>query len=225
MVGGPAAATGASRLAARAALRVGAGLVSVACEPADVAAYAVHLTAVMTKPVAGAEGLAGLLADERLNAVLIGPGVGVGEGTRAKVLAVLAARRGTVLDADAITSFADRRGELLGALHDRCVLTPHEGEFRRLFPVEGDRLGRARAAAREARAVVLLKGGDTIVAAPDGRACDHGRGAAGAGDGGQRRHAGGHHRRPAGAGDAGLRGRRRRVPGFTPRRPRAPAPA
>ena len=76
MVGGPAAATGASRLAARAALRVGAGLVSVACEPEDVAAYAVHLTAVMTKPAAGADGLAGLLADERLNAVLIGPGVG-----------------------------------------------------------------------------------------------------------------------------------------------------
>ena len=171
VVGGPAIGSGAARLAARAALRSGAGLVSVACEPADAPAYSAHLTAVMVKPAAGAEGLGGLLADARLNAVQIGPGAGVGDATRAKVLAVLAARRGAVLDADAITSFADCRGELIGALHQACVLTPHEGEFRRLFPGEGDRLGRALAAAREAGAVVLLKGGDTIVAAPDGRAC------------------------------------------------------
>jgi NAD(P)H-hydrate epimerase len=164
-------ATGAARLAARAALRVGAGLVSVAAEPEATPAYAAHLTAVMVKEAGGSEGLARLLGDRRLNAVLIGPGAGVGEATRGKVLAVLAEPRAVVLDADAITSFADCRDRLLAALHERCVLTPHEGEFRRLFPGEGDPLGRVLKAAAEAGAVVLLKGSDTIVAAPDGRAC------------------------------------------------------
>lgn len=173
VAGGPALATGAARLAARAALRAGAGLVSLACEPSDAPAYAAHLTAVMVKPAAGAEGLADLLADARLNAVLIGPAVGVGEETRAKVLAAVASPdRAAVLDADAITSFAgDHRGDLLAALHARCVLPPHEGEFARLFPGGGDRLGRARAAAAESGAVMLLKGNDTVVASSDGRAC------------------------------------------------------
>jgi NAD(P)H-hydrate epimerase len=125
----------------------------------------------MVKEAAGSDGLAHLLSDRRLNAVLIGPGIGVGEATRAKVRAVLAEPRAVVLDADAITSFAQARGELLDALHQHCVLTPHEGEFRRLFPGEGDRLGRALRAAAEAGAIVLLKGSDTIVAAADGRAC------------------------------------------------------
>jgi NAD(P)H-hydrate epimerase len=171
VVGGPVAMTGAARLAAGAALRAGAGLVSIACEPEALPAYAAQLTTVMVKQVVGSGGLAQLLGDQRFNAVLIGPGAGVGEGTRAKVLAVLAQPRAVVLDADAITSFAETRGELLGSLHRNCVLTPHEGEFRRLFPGEGDRLSRARQAAAEAGTVVLLKGSDTIVAAPDGRAC------------------------------------------------------
>jgi NAD(P)H-hydrate epimerase len=171
VVGGPAIATGAARLAARAALRTGAGLVSVAAEPEAALAYAAHLTAVMVKEAAGSDGLTHLLSDRRLNAVLIGPGIGVGEATRAKVRAVLAEPRAVVLDADAITSFAQARGELLDALHQHCVLTPHEGEFRRLFPGKGDRLGRVLRAAAEAGAVVLLKGNDTIVAAADGRAC------------------------------------------------------
>lgn len=171
VAGGPVAVTGAARLAARAALRAGAGLVSIACAPGALTTYAAQVTAVMVKPVAGAAGLAQLLQDARLNAVLIGPGAGVGEETREKVLAILSRPRGVVLDADAITSFADSRDQLLAALHQGCVLTPHEGEFRRLFPGEGDRLTRARRAAAEAGAVVLLKGNDTIVAAPDRRAC------------------------------------------------------
>ena len=170
VVGGPAETTGAARLAATAALRVGAGLVSVACIPEALAAYAVHLTTVMTKPVADETALRALLHDRRFTGLLIGPGAGVGERTRGLVNAVLAANRATVLDADALTSFAERRPELLDILRPDCVLTPHDGEFARLFDVQGSRLDRARAASRACNAVVLLKGGDTVVAAPDGRA-------------------------------------------------------
>jgi NAD(P)H-hydrate epimerase len=174
VIGGPKETTGAARLAARAALRAGAGLVSVACTPDALPIYAAQLTAVMTKPVADAAALATLLADQRLNALLIGPGAGVGETTRAAVLAVLGTGRPAVLDADALTSFAQDRASLLGRLHAACVLTPHDGEFARLFDAQGDRLTRALAAARTAGAVVLLKGADTVVAAPDGRAAIQG---------------------------------------------------
>jgi NAD(P)H-hydrate epimerase len=102
--------------------------------------------------------------------VAIGPGAGVGPHTRELVATVLAASRPTVLDADALTSFADGRPELLGRLRADCVLTPHDGEFARLFDQQGSRLERAIAASRSCGAVVLLKGGDTVVAAPDGRA-------------------------------------------------------
>jgi NAD(P)H-hydrate epimerase len=170
VVGGPGHASGAARLAAGAALRVGAGLVSVACEADAVPIYAARLTAVMTKPLTAPAGFDGLLADLRLNAWLIGPGVGVGPATRAHVATILAHGRSTVLDADALTSFADQPGDLLGLLHDRCVLTPHDGEYARLFAHQGDRLARARAAAADSGAVMVLKGADTVVAAPDGRA-------------------------------------------------------
>ena len=132
--------------------------------------YAAQLTTVMTKPVADAAALSALLADQRFSALLLGPGLGVGAATRALVAAALAAARPTVLDADALTSFASDRQELLGALRPNCVLTPHDGEFARLFDAKGDRLSRALAASRACNAVVLLKGADTVVAAPDGRA-------------------------------------------------------
>ncbi|MEK0081753.1 NAD(P)H-hydrate dehydratase [Benzoatithermus flavus] len=170
VVGGPKETTGATRLAARAALRVGAGLVSIACTPEALPVYAAQLTAVMTKPAADAAALGRLLADPRFSALLIGPGIGTGPATRELVATVLAAGRPTVLDADALTSFADCRQDLLGALRPDCVLTPHDGEFARLFDATGDRLGRALAASRASNAVVLLKGSDTVVAAPDGRA-------------------------------------------------------
>jgi len=157
-----------------AALRVGAGLASIACRPDALPTYAAHLTAVMTKPVADATALATLLTDGRLSALLIGPGAGAGEGTRGLVQAVLAAGRPTVLDADALTSFADHRDALLPLLRPDCVLTPHDGEFARLFDLTGDRLGRARAASAACGAVVVLKGADTVVAAPDGRAAVQG---------------------------------------------------
>ncbi len=176
-VSGPAHATGAARLAAGAALRAGAGLVTVASPPDAVAANAAHLTAVMLRPFEGAAGLATVLEDGRITAVVAGPGLGVGEGTRVLVMAALCGARAVVLDADALTSFRDDPAGLAAmiAAHDRpVVMTPHEGEFARLFPDLGRETGakteRARAAARRMGAVVILKGPDTVIAAPDGRA-------------------------------------------------------
>jgi hydroxyethylthiazole kinase-like uncharacterized protein yjeF len=173
VVSGPAHATGAARLAARGALRIGAWLVSVASPPDAVTVNAVELTAIMVKPFSGAGGLAELLSDKRFNAVAIGPGCGVGEGTKALVETCLASGASVVLDADALSSFASNPNALFAKLHNRCVLTPHEGEFERIFPGLLKRVGRleaARHAAADAKCVVLLKGPDTIIAAPDGRA-------------------------------------------------------
>ena len=174
VVSGGAAHTGAARLAARAALRVGAGLVSVASQPAAVAVNAAHLTAIMVKPFEGAAGLAHLLGDRRLNAVAIGPGLGVGGEMRALVDAVLKSRAAVVLDADALTSFSDDPEALFNRLHEACVLTPHAGEFERLFPglleESASKLEAARIAAERAACVVLLKGGDTVIADPSGKA-------------------------------------------------------
>jgi hydroxyethylthiazole kinase-like uncharacterized protein yjeF len=174
VVSGGAAQTGAARLAARAALRVGAGLVSVASPPAAVAVNAAHLTAIMVKPFEGAEGLAELLSDRRLNAVVLGPGLGVGGETRALVDVVLKSQSTVVLDADALTSFSDDPDALFNRLHDACVLTPHAGEFARLFPglldQSASKLEAVRAAAELTGCTVLLKGGDTVIADPGNKA-------------------------------------------------------
>ncbi len=170
VVGGPAATTGAARMAAEAALRIGAGLVSVVCEDTALSIYACHLTTVMTKPFAGEDQFRERLRDPRVTALLIGPGAGVSEATRRRTEEVLGTGRPTVLDADALTVFRDRPEELFALLRANCVLTPHDGEYARLFPFSGDRLKRARSAAERSGAIVLLKGGDTVVAAPDGRA-------------------------------------------------------
>ncbi|MGE0668909.1 MAG: NAD(P)H-hydrate dehydratase [Sphingomonadales bacterium] len=173
VVSGPLANGGAARLGARAALRAGAGLVTVACPPDAVVAHASQLNAVMTAPFTD---FADILADRRRNAVLVGPGNGVGDGTRDIALMALRAGRSCVVDADAITSFRDAPGDLFGAMGPPCVLTPHDGEFARLFPglSEGSKLERTRAAASRAGAVVLFKGPDTVIAAPDGRAAING---------------------------------------------------
>jgi NAD(P)H-hydrate epimerase len=172
--GGP-HATGAARLAARGALRIGAGLVSVASPPQALLVNAAQLTAIMVKPADGAAGLAALLEDGRLNAVVMGPGLGVSGETREMVMAALAAgtpehRPALVLDADALSSFQDDPDALFVRLHGRCVLTPHAGEFTRLFPDlledAASKVEAARAAAARSGAVVLLKGADTVIASP-----------------------------------------------------------
>lgn len=172
--GGP-SATGAARLGARAALRAGAGLVTVASPPNALQVNASHLTAIMLKRFEGAEGLTAMLEDKRMNAVLVGPGNGVGSATRENVAAILLSGAATVVDADALTSFEEVPRDLFVAIGNYfagpVVLTPHEGEFKRLFPdLEGSKLERARAAAVASGAIVLLKGPDTVIAAPDGRA-------------------------------------------------------
>lgn len=172
LIFGGAELTGAARLAARAARRIGAGLVAIAAPRQAHAIYAADQPGTLTLLVDESGAARDLLADERRNAVLVGPGNGVGGATAGHALAALEARRAVVLDADALTSFAPDPGSLFAAIRGDCVLTPHDGEFARLFPdlKEGGRLNRARVAARRCGAVVLLKGADTVIAAPDGRA-------------------------------------------------------
>jgi NAD(P)H-hydrate epimerase len=197
VVSGPADSTGAARMGARAALRAGSGLVTVAGSATATAVNATHLTAVMVKAVGSDAALTELLGDVRRNAVLIGPGASVGAATAATVLTVLASPAAAVLDADALTSFAPDAAEqpvraagfgfvvrgaepgpspevLFAAVKPRAapvVVTPHEGEFKRLFgALSGSKLERARQAAAASGAQVILKGPDTVIAAPDGRA-------------------------------------------------------
>jgi ADP-dependent NAD(P)H-hydrate dehydratase / NAD(P)H-hydrate epimerase len=180
VVSGGVAHTGAARLAARAALRAGAGLVTIASPREALTVNAAASLAVMVRPVDGAAELGDLLGDRRLNAVVLGPGGGVGAGMREQVTAALDGERAVVLDADALTSFADDPAALLAAIAARpdrpAVLTPHQGEFTRLFKnavqltENSSKIDMTRAAAKAAGAVVLLKGPDTVIAAPDGRA-------------------------------------------------------
>ena len=166
--------TGAARMAARAAARMGAGLTTAAVPEVALPVYAMALTSVMVSPVARPEDLDHLLADRRYTGLMIGPGAGIGPDTRARVLAMLKAGRATVLDADALSTFKDDPQTLFKALNSACVLTPHEGEFNRLFEgvldMGSDKLARARGAASACGAIVVLKGSDTVIAAPDGRA-------------------------------------------------------
>jgi ADP-dependent NAD(P)H-hydrate dehydratase / NAD(P)H-hydrate epimerase len=180
VVSGPSWSTGAARLAARGALRAGAGLVTIASPREALAVNAATNLAIMVRPVDGAAELARFLGDPRLNALAIGPGLGVSEATCELVLAALDGQRAVVLDADAITSFTQSPRQLAAAIKDRSekatILTPHEGEFSRYFHAldvntkAGSKLERARLAAALMGAVVVLKGPDTVVAAPDGRA-------------------------------------------------------
>jgi NAD(P)H-hydrate epimerase len=196
IVSGPVLQTGAARLGARGALRIGAGLVTLVGNAAATAIIATHVTSIMVRSAAGAAALSEFLADTRRNAVLIGPGASVGRETADDVLAVLKSDAAVVLDADALTSFAeasdkprgdagmgflarsgnDRYGRdtLFSAIRDRrapVAMTPHEGEFKRLFgEFPGSKVDRAREAAKLSGAILILKGTDTVIAAPDGRA-------------------------------------------------------
>ncbi|MEQ8255451.1 MAG: NAD(P)H-hydrate dehydratase [Roseovarius confluentis] len=188
VLSGGAGRTGAARLAARGVLRIGAGLVTLGVPPNAQQEVACHVTSIMLRRVEGGDGLAAVLEDGRLNAVCLGPGLGV-ERARELVPAALAGgglethpTRSVVLDADALTAFAEQPETLFGMLHEQSVLTPHAGEFARLFPDVAEKLNAAptsgpayskvdatRAAANRAGCVVLFKGPDTVIADPDGR--------------------------------------------------------
>ncbi len=182
LAGGP-GKTGAARLAARGALRIGAGLVTLGCPQKALWEVATHVTAIMVQTLTGPPGLREVLEDERINALCLGPGMGLGADTPALVLEALRAKRATVLDADALTRFERKPDVLFDALHENVVLTPHGGEFKRLFPDIAEKLDApattgpayskvdaTREAAARAGCVVLFKGPDTVIAAPDGRA-------------------------------------------------------
>jgi len=171
VVSGPTGATGAARMCALAALRIGAGLVTINGDRAALAEHSAHLSAIMLR-----EGdLAQLLEDKRYNALVVGPGNGVGEATYHNVLTGLAASRALLLDADALTIFQSDPNELFNTIKSSdsdVVLTPHGGELVRLFPdldVRTDKVGAARKAAQISGAVVVLKGADTIISEPNGR--------------------------------------------------------
>src|SRR6516162_4629726 len=177
VVSGGLSSTAAARLAARGALRAGAGLVTIATPREALAVNAAASLAVMVRPVDGADELVRFLDDSRRNVVLLGPGGGVGQPMRDLVMAALKGERAVVLDADALTSFAQEPQTLCAAIRRRAkatVVSPHEGEFSRLFKALADeslsKLERARRAAEISGAVVLLKGPDTVVAARDGHA-------------------------------------------------------
>lgn len=177
---GPLSHSGAGRLAALAALRAGAGLVTMACPREALAIAASTSPSLMLRAADDATELRSLLADPRINAVVIGPGGGVGSDMRAKVAAAFDGPRAAVLDADALTSFVDEPKNLFTMLathrDSAAILTPHDGEFARIFskksqksPVK-QKLEETREASHEAAAVIVRKGPDTIIAAPDGRA-------------------------------------------------------
>lgn len=175
---GGATTSGAARLSAMAALRGGAGLVTVLSRSSALLVNAGHLTAIMLKRCEDDDDLRELLEDARFSTFVLGPGFGPGETARVFVGTILENGRSLVLDADGLTSFADEPDALFEAISSargRAVLTPHPGEFARLFPdladlARMDRLAAARAAAGPCGATVLLKGSDTVVSAPDGRA-------------------------------------------------------
>ncbi len=162
--------TGAARIASRAGLRIGAGVVRLFCRDETFALNAGHMESVILKHYASDDDLEA--AGHELDSMVIGPGAGVNEETRANVLALARTGAALIIDADAITVFKNRPEDLFRFLDRDDLLTPHEGEFERLFPgalERGDRTEAVREAARKTRAVVLLKGANTVIAAPDGR--------------------------------------------------------
>jgi hydroxyethylthiazole kinase-like uncharacterized protein yjeF len=171
LIVGGAKMTGAARLSARAAARIGTGMVGIAApsETADI--YACDDPGFLIHRFSDAREFSALLDDKRQTAVVIGPGMGVSGMTADMTLAVLASEKAVVLDGDALSAFENRREELFAAIDGtRVVITPHEGEFSRLFSIDGDKLTRCRVAAAQSGAVVVLKGPDTVIAAPDGHA-------------------------------------------------------
>lgn len=161
--------TGAARLAAMAVARVGAGLTTVIVPEIAFSIYAGALTSVMVRAFKTSADFEKLINDKRISAFLIGPGAGVNDDTQHHTLSLLNTGKPIVLDADAISAFEKDLPSLRNAIKGVCILTPHDGEFSRLFKLSDDRIKSAKNAAGESGAIVVLKGSETIIAAPDGR--------------------------------------------------------
>ena len=166
--------TGAARLAAMAAARCGAGMTAIAAPELALSIYASALLSVMVKPYASATALQTLINDDRVSSYLIGPGAGISETTKATTLCMLTMGKPVVIDADALTVFAGQTNLLKQKTGANCVLTPHEGEFKKVFELNPasdlpTRITQTVAAAQACGAIVLLKGANTIIASPEGR--------------------------------------------------------
>lgn len=166
--------TGAARLSALAAARSGAGITAIAVPEAALPIYASQLLSIMAKPYRDQDSLKSLIEDTRVGAFLIGPGAGVTEETRTTTESMLDTGKSVVIDADALTAFQGRLGSLIKRIQSPCVLTPHDGEFERLFGIlpsskPADRINQVLEAASQTQAIVLLKGAQTIIASPDNR--------------------------------------------------------
>jgi hydroxyethylthiazole kinase-like uncharacterized protein yjeF len=172
IVGGGVSNTGAARISARNALRVGAGAVTLLCPASALMIYAQAMEAVMVSSFQNSEDLNKFVKSKRIASLLIGPANGVNDITRQNVMAVLATDANIIIDADAISVFKDNPQELFTAIKSKMtgqvVLTPHEAEFNRLFDIEGTRVDRCRSAANASGATVILKGATTCIASPSG---------------------------------------------------------
>ncbi len=171
VLGGPLTSTGAARLAAMAGLRTGAGLVTILCDKKSLTVYARFLLSVMTHVIRSNENISKLISQRKVSALVLGPGAGITAHTRRMVLAALKSNLPVVLDADALSVFKPDPQKLFQAIKAECILTPHDGEFARLFPdiSLSNRKKAALKSAQRSHSVVILKGSSSIVAAPDGR--------------------------------------------------------
>lgn len=173
VAGGGVSSSGAARLAARGALRAGAGVVTVACPASAMMVYAGHLTAVMVRAWKEESDIDALVSDAKYHGFILGPGQGVSEETTHWVVQALASEKPAVLDADALTVFEGEAEALAKLIKAPCILTPHEGEFKRLFGAIENRERAVMQAAKQSGAVVILKGAKTLIASPDGRCCEN----------------------------------------------------
>lgn len=161
--------TGAARLAAMACARIGAGLTTIITPEIAFPIYATALTSIMVRPYKTTEDFKALIGDNRISAFLIGPGAEVKDETRQHTLSILATNKPKVLDADAISVFKNDLPSLKNAIKGTCILTPHDGEFSRVFKLSDDRVESANKAAQESNAIIVLKGSETIIATPDSK--------------------------------------------------------
>ncbi len=161
--------TGAACLASISALRCGAGLVTVLSPKEALSIYASKLNSVMAKPFRNIKEFVQFISDKHKNVIVLGPGNGANEETAEKVKKALSLKKTCVIDADAISAFAGRGRSLFKMIKSPVVLTPHEGEFARIFDIKGDKIKRAKDAAKKSNADIVLKCTDTIIEAHDNR--------------------------------------------------------